>query len=171
MNITHEKLKEGVYNFFVNFSDGDLLDYDSTTSEVKCALLEYSSELNTPDYEFEYETHHGPKISREIEGEVTTTYRTDKVEFYYTMKGNSEILLDINFSLVSGHYKFDKIELKYPGDLTEDFLDNTAKQIKVIIEHLFNQRGKLCVNCVWFNWKELTGFCDYQYRLNTFKKE
>ena len=86
------------------------------------------------------------------------------------MKGNSEIILVFNFSLVSGHFIFDKIKLKYPVDLSNNFLDSTAKQIKEIIEHLFKQKGQLCIKCIWSHKKVLSGFCDYKYRLNPYKK-
>jgi hypothetical protein len=166
MNITCKKSKEGVYNFAVNFSDEEMLGYDEITSEVKCALLEFSTELNTPNFIYEYETHHEQKFTREIDDEMVATYRVNKVEFFYIKKGNSEIILDCNFSIVSGHFIFDKIQLKYSGDLSKDFLDDTAKQIKVIIEHLFSQSGKLCVNCVRNREKEILGSCDFEYRKN-----
>jgi hypothetical protein len=172
MKVTYEKLEKGVYNFAVNFKDEEMLGYDEITSEVKCALLEFSTDLNTPDFIYEYETHHGPtpQTKTDADGNEITVRRVDKVEFFYIKKGNSEIILDCNFSIVSGHFKFDKIELKYSGDLSNDFLDNTAKQIKVIVEHLFNQSGKLCVNCVRNHKKELLGSCDFEYQLNPLKK-
>ena len=60
MEITYKKSKTNVYNFFVNFKEEEMRDYDDITSEVKCALIEFSTELDTPDYEFEYDSHHGP---------------------------------------------------------------------------------------------------------------
>jgi hypothetical protein len=172
MEVTYEKLEKGVYNFAVNFSDDERLGYDEITSEVKCALIEFSTELDTPDFIYEYEAHHEPLPQRKVDpdGNETTVRRVDKVEFFYTMKDNSKIILDCNFSLVSAHFKFDKIQLKTPKNLSKDFLDNIARQIEKIVEHLFNQRGKLCVNCVWYNWKEQIGFCAYEYRKNPSKK-
>lgn len=172
MDITYKKGKNGVCNFTVNFDNKEMLGYDEITSEVKCALITYSTELNTLDYEFKYETHQGPlpEIRKDSSDKDVNIHRVDKVEFFYIMKGNSEIILDFNFSLVSGHFLFDKIQLKFPDDLSKDFLDNTAKKIEVIVQHLFNQRGKLCVNCVWCRRKELSGFCDFEYQLNLLKK-
>jgi len=172
MEITYDKLENGIYNFTVNFDNKEMLGYDEIASEVKCALITYSTELNTLDYEFKYETHHGPLLERRKNSsdKDINIHRVDKVEFFYIMKGNSEIILDFNFSNVSGHFLFDKIQLKFPDDLSKDFLDDTANQIKVITEHLFSQHGKLCANCVWCRRKELSGFCDFEYQLNPFKK-
>ena len=60
MEITYKKSKTSVYNFFVNFKDEEMRDYDDITSEIKCALIEYSSELNTPYFIYGSGEYYGP---------------------------------------------------------------------------------------------------------------
>ncbi len=166
MDITYNKIKNGVYNFEVNFSEEEMLGYDEITSEVKCALIEFSTELDTHDFEFEYESHHGPipQTKSDPNGNEITVHRVNKVEFFYTKKGDSKITLNFNYSLKTGRFNFNKIELKYPEELSKGFLDNIANQINIIVEHLLSQQGKLCVNCVWCHNKKISGFCDYEYK-------
>jgi hypothetical protein len=147
---------------------------------LKCVLIENThinglSQLNTPEYTFNQNIYEGQKkILKRAEGNLEK-YLVDYIDFEYVNKADPNIIIGFNLSLSLSRYSFEKIELHYLGNLsevdifTDKFIKYTTNQVRIILEHLFNQKDKLCKNCAWIFSKECTGFCDNLFLLNKLK--